>query len=193
MENNIIVEEQKVTVKGSDLLKKFKTKEDRFNFLREMSNYIYNFVDLYMPDLPGFDSDFFLMVLTGQKKVSYISYKLQLLPLGHHTDFNLKYFRKDSLLTKEFLIKIINDEPNYKLYLPDNIELKSLSRDYILSVSVLFYFQLIAYLTPNVYNKLYELYKERTKQNEAKKWNNYAIKVMPEIKEKITNFVPCQK
>ena len=33
MENNIIVEEQKVTVKGSDLLKKFKTKEDRFNFM----------------------------------------------------------------------------------------------------------------------------------------------------------------
>ena len=59
MENNINVEEQKVTVKGSDLLKKFKTKEDRFNFMREMSNFIYNFVDLYMPDLPGFDSDFF--------------------------------------------------------------------------------------------------------------------------------------
>ena len=68
MENNINVEEQKVTVKGSDLLKKFKTKEDRFNFMREMSNFIYNFVDLYMPDLPGFDSDFFLMVLTGKKK-----------------------------------------------------------------------------------------------------------------------------
>ena len=59
MENNINVEEQKVTVKGSDLLIKFKTKEDRFNFLRQMSNYIYNFEDLYMPDLPGFDSYFF--------------------------------------------------------------------------------------------------------------------------------------
>ena len=133
------------------------------------------------------------MVLTGQKKVRYILYKLQLLPIGHHTDFHLKYFRKDNLLTKEFLIKIINDEPNYKLYLPDNIEIKSLSRDYILSVSFLFYFQLIAYLTPNVYSKLYELYKEKAKQNEVKKWNNYAIKVMPEIKEKIANFVPCKK
>ena len=118
---------------------------------------------------------------------------MKLLSIGHYTDFHLKYFRKDNLLTKEFLIKIINDEPNYKLYLPDNIEIKSLSRNYILSVSFLFYFQLIAYLTPNVYNKLYELYKERTKQNEAKKWNNYAIKVMPEIKEKIENFVPCKK
>ena len=118
---------------------------------------------------------------------------MQLLPIGHHTDFHLKYYRKDNLLTKEFLVKIINEEQKYKLYLPDNIELKSLSRDYILSVSLLFYFQLIAYLTPNVYSQLYELYKERIKQNEAKKWNNYFIKVMPEIKEKITNFVPCQK
>ena len=45
---------------------------------------------------------------------------MELLPLGHHTDFNLKYFRKDNLLTKEFLIKIINEEQKYKLYLPDN-------------------------------------------------------------------------
>ena len=56
MENKINIE-AKVTVKGADLLKKFKTKEDRFNFLREMSKYIFNFVDLYMPDLPGFDSN----------------------------------------------------------------------------------------------------------------------------------------
>ena len=59
MENIINIEKQKVTIKGSNLLKKFKAKEDRFNFLRELSNYIYNFIDLYMLDLPGFDSYFF--------------------------------------------------------------------------------------------------------------------------------------
>lgn len=74
MENSISLADDKVIVKGSNLLKKFKTKEDRFNFLREMSNYINNFVDLYMPDLPGFDSNYFLLVLTGHKKVRYIIY-----------------------------------------------------------------------------------------------------------------------
>jgi len=76
MENSINIDEPKVIVKGADLLKKFKTKEDRFNFLREMSNYIFNFVDLYMLDLPGFDSNYFLLVLTGQKKVRRIKYNI---------------------------------------------------------------------------------------------------------------------
>ena len=33
MDDNIPVDEQKVSIKASDLLKKFKTKEDRYNFL----------------------------------------------------------------------------------------------------------------------------------------------------------------
>lgn len=37
MENNINIEEEKVIVKSSDLLKKFKTREDRYNFLQELS------------------------------------------------------------------------------------------------------------------------------------------------------------
>ena len=39
MEENLILNEQHVSVKGSDLLKKFKSREDRFNFMREMSKY----------------------------------------------------------------------------------------------------------------------------------------------------------
>lgn len=136
MENKMSVDDHKVIVKGSDLLKKFKTKEDRFNFLREMSKYLYNFLDLYMPDLPGFDSNYFLLVLTGHKKVRNVIYNLQLLPLGHHSDFHLKYFRKEHILTKQFLIEILKKDPSYNLYLPDGVELKSLTRDYILSVSL---------------------------------------------------------
>ena len=60
---------QKVTIKGSELLKKFKSKEDRFNFMRELSIYIFNFLDLYLPKEVGFDSNYFLRVLNGSKKV----------------------------------------------------------------------------------------------------------------------------
>ena len=69
MEDIFNSEGQKVTVKGSELLKKFKSKEDRFNFMRELSIYIYNFLDLYLPKEVGFDSNYFLRVLNGSKKV----------------------------------------------------------------------------------------------------------------------------
>ena len=70
MDINIAHNEQKVSIKASELLKKFKTKEDRYNFLREMSKYDYLISDLYLPNEIGFDSNYFLQVLTGVKKVS---------------------------------------------------------------------------------------------------------------------------
>lgn len=65
MDNNIPRIEQKVSVRASDLLKKFKTKEDRYNFLREMSKFISFIPDLYLPNEVGFDSNYFLQVLMG--------------------------------------------------------------------------------------------------------------------------------
>lgn len=62
MEENLDLEGQKVTVKGSELLKKFKSSE-------ELSIYLYNFLDLYLPKEVGFDSNYFLRVLNGSKKV----------------------------------------------------------------------------------------------------------------------------
>lgn len=37
MEENIELDAQKVMINGGDLLKKFKSREDRYNFMREMS------------------------------------------------------------------------------------------------------------------------------------------------------------
>lgn len=39
MEENIINNEVKVTVRVSDLVKKFKTKQDIYDYCREQSNY----------------------------------------------------------------------------------------------------------------------------------------------------------
>ena len=43
MEQNNIVQDYKIKVKASDILKKFKHQEDRFNFCRERSNLIFLF------------------------------------------------------------------------------------------------------------------------------------------------------
>ena len=74
MEPNPNLDEPNVLVNSSDILKKFKSREDRYNFMRENSNYLYNFLDLYLPQEVGFDSYFFLQVLSGSKKVIFIFY-----------------------------------------------------------------------------------------------------------------------
>lgn len=193
MNNLINNSDEKVLVKASDLLKKFKTKEDRYNFLREMSKPFFIILDLYFPKEIEFDSNYFLQVLIGAKKVNNILFNSQLLPLGHHNDYNFKYFKKVHILTKDFLTSIINKNQAYAQYIPDNTSIKSLSRDYILSVSYYFIFQLIAFVEPNTYSNLYELYKSKNLEKETKKWNNYKIEVIPEVSEKIQNFIPCQR
>ena len=193
MEDFVEMNDQKVTVNGGDLLKKFKSLEYQYNFLREMSKLFYNFLDLYLPKEVGFDSHYFVQVLTGAKKVIIFLINIQLMPIGHHADYDLKYFRKDHILTKDFLINIIQNDQKYRDYIPDNIALKSLTRDYLLSVSFILIFQLIAYLSPNKYTQLYELYKTKLQEKETKYWNNYKVEILPEIKLKMDNFVPCQK
>ena len=76
MESNIEMEDQKVTVNSTELLKKFKSREDQYNFLREMSKFFINPLDLYFPKEVGFDSFYFLQVLTGKKNVRLILFNL---------------------------------------------------------------------------------------------------------------------
>ena len=69
---NINIElNRKITVLASDIIKKFKTKQDRIAFCKENSKSKYIiFKDLYFPDESGFDSTFFLLFLRGEKKVN---------------------------------------------------------------------------------------------------------------------------
>ena len=60
------------------------------------------------------------------------------LPVGFQTGFNLNYFRKGETLNKAYIINRINNNPKFKDYLPDNVSLMSLSRDFLLTVSFLY-------------------------------------------------------
>ena len=73
---NINIEvNRKITVLASDIIKKFKTKQDRISFCKENSKSKYIiFIDLYFPDESGFDSTFFLLFLRGEKKVNNFYY-----------------------------------------------------------------------------------------------------------------------
>ena len=59
------------------------------------------------------------------------------LPVGFQTGFNLNYFRKGETLNKEYIISKISNNQKFKDYVPDNVTLISLTRDFLLTVSLL--------------------------------------------------------
>ena len=80
-----------------------------------------------MPKEPYYDATFFLQWLAGNKKVNII-------PLGKHGEYFLPYFKNGKILTKSFLISFIRGKPKYVDYLPDNVKLEKLSKDFLYSV-----------------------------------------------------------
>ena len=82
----------------------------------------------YYPHEKCFGREFLLGVLRGRKK---------LLPLGCFGGFNLPYYTKNKKITKEHIFEKFNNDPNLLSYLPDNVRLTSLTREFLLSV--LFY------------------------------------------------------
>ena len=69
MEENSINKATKIKIKASELLSKFKHREDRYNFCREKSKYNKLNLDVYLPNEVYFDTIFFLKWLSGTKKV----------------------------------------------------------------------------------------------------------------------------
>ncbi len=87
------------------------------------------FVDWYVPNLKGYDATFLLKVMKGEKKC---------LPVGFQTGFHLGYFRKGETLSKEYIIKRISANPNFVQYIPDNVSPMCLTRDFLLTVNLLY-------------------------------------------------------
>ena len=46
---------------------------------------------------------------------------------------------------------------------------------------------------PQILITIYMIYTKKSLEKETKRWNQYKIEVLPEINQKIENFVPCQK
>lgn len=158
--------QNRVTVKVSDLLKKFKSKEDRINYCREHN--------VFLPDLPGFDTDFFLQYLQGNKN---------LLPLGLASGFSFTFFTRENLFTKQHLFTIFQGNQELMRYLPNNISVNSLNRNYLLSV--------LAYADKNTYMGLYNTYKSKLANKATMKWDYYGVQISPEVMQNINDYIAC--
>ena len=129
------------TIPLLEVKQKLSTQTERINFTRES--------DYYLPKLPGFDSKFFCLWLSGQKKVwyFYIIFFL-LLALGSVGCLELPYFTKKSFTKIDIIQKFQNDQ-HLLSYIPDDIKINSLNRDFLLSV-----------LMTGNQGKYFELYKQ---------------------------------
>lgn len=58
-----------------------------------------------------------------------------MIPLGRVGGYNFRYFAKDHLFTKSDLINRIRNIPEAQKYLPDNVQVNSLTRELLINVS----------------------------------------------------------
>ena len=77
-------DEIKVSVSALEIISKLKSKIDRQNFCREKN--------WFFPDEPGYDSNYFLKVLMGEKRY---------LPINFNIGYKLKYFKKGITFNKK--------------------------------------------------------------------------------------------
>ena len=135
MENRTVPRD-KIQVNAPDIIRKFRNVQDRINFCLE-KNWAH-------PNEIGFDSNYFLLVLKGEKKY---------MPCNYSINYKLKYFRNGEKLDKQHLINKMKGNPNYALYTPDHIDPMKYSKSFLLN--------LISYIDPNLFKTLYTTQKQQ--------------------------------
>lgn len=88
--------------------------------------------------------------------------------------------------------------PESQEFLPDDINLLSISREYLLSVSLfnikfIFLQQNLETVAPAKYVELYNSYKNKLSEKTTKKWSNYEVYMNQNIAEKLKAFIPTDK
>lgn len=157
--------EPKKILKMSQITSKIKTSTDMENFMRELN--------LWWPSsLAGFDSKYFTEVLAGRKK---------LLPIGSYTGFSFNYYTKDHSFTRQHLYNLISRKPELMKFIPSDIGVDGLDRNYLLAV--------LAVNDRDTYMELYNEYKRRASEAPSKKMDYYGVEVSEEMFNAMENFV----
>lgn len=175
------------------VLSKLRSKEDRINFMRETGKINYHILGFYMPTDKGFDTKFFVQVLKGQKNVRLYIYIIQLLRLDQIGGVDFPFFTKTNNLTKNHLLSYFMNDAELRAYLPDDINLNSIKRNYLLNVSFLITFQVLFVVKRNIYNELYAKYKVIKASRDNAKWSGYYVNLATGIGDAIKNYEPVQK
>ena len=83
--------------------------------------------------------------------------------------------------------------PELMAYIPEDINEKSLIRDYLLNIIlILNNVQVLFYVRPDIYNQLYIDYKKIKASRTYNKWNEYYINVPNGVKDQIDKYSPIK-
>lgn len=104
--------------------------------------------------------------------------------LGSVGGFELPYFTKKKALRKADIIHKFQNDQNLMSYIPDDIKINSLNRDFLLSVL----------MTGNQgkYFEMYKQYKEILAEREDKRLQKYMIPISEELKSKLLGYNPVE-
>lgn len=156
-------ETEKVPINATQIIMKYKNIKDRLNFCFEKN--------WHHPKEIGFDANFFLKVLMGEKKY---------LPNNFTVNYKLHYFRRGEKLDKNYIIEKMRGNPAYAIYTPDVKDAKKFSKEFLLL--------LIAYVDPALYRQLYSINKSQLQDRIYNKWGDYQIDIQKNLLKDIEEF-----
>lgn len=105
-----------------------------------------------------------------------------MLALGSVEGFELPYFTKKKSLRKIDIIDKFKNDPILMSYIPDDIKINSLNRDFLLSV--------LMSGNQGKYFTLYKQYKEILAEKEDKRLQRYMIPLSEDLKSKLMEYNP---
>ena len=152
-----------VPVNATEIINKYRKLNDRINFCFEKN--------WYHPKEVGFDANFFLMVLKGEKRY---------LPNNFSVNYRLNYFRRGEKLDKKYLINRMKSNNIYALYTPDVCDPLKFSKDFLL--------KLIAYNDPSLLKELYSINKKQNEERNYNRWADFKIDISPELINDVNEF-----
>ena len=112
-------------------------------------------------------------VLRGDKR---------LYTIGCFGGFNLPYYSRRKRLTKECIFRKFSNDPILLSYLPDNVPISSITREFLLSV--------LFYRNREKYLELYEEYKKIETQKSTCGNKKFTAIISEESKQLLKNYRP---
>ena len=158
-----IGEQQKIPVNATEIINKYRKLEDRLNFCLEKN--------WFHPQEIGYDSNFFLSVIKGDKKY---------LPNNFTVNYNIGYFRNGEKLDKRYIIDKMKSNNAYALYTPDICDPTKFSKSFLL--------KLVAYVDPNLFRELYSINKRQKAERNYNRWADFKIDIKREFINDIKEF-----
>ena len=107
-----------------------------------------------------------------------------MLPLGCLGGFNIPYYTKEKILTKQHIYSQFIGDTDLKMYVPDDLKLSAITRELLLAI--LFYIKREKYLA------LYALYKKTKLQRATTGSKIFDIKIDPSYIDKLNNYTSVE-